>query len=121
MRPSFLILTFVCVLLGASTVIANQSEVSLPLLTLALLGALLAHISVNTLNEYLDFKSGLDLETIRTQFSGGSGALPQSPEMAGAVFITGVVSSVFLLLVGIFFAINWCLMNSRRIGKGTIK
>jgi len=43
---------------------------------LALLGAFLAHVSVNTLNEYYDFKSGLDLETIRTPFSGGSGALP---------------------------------------------
>ncbi len=41
---------------------------------LALLGAFLAHISVNTLNEYFDFKSGLDLETIKTPFSGGSGA-----------------------------------------------
>ena len=103
MRAPFLALTFVCVFLGASTVVANQLPVSLPLLMLALLGALLAHISVNTLNEYLDFKSGLDLETIKTQFSGGSGALPQNPEMLGTVLAVGVGSSIALLLIGSFF------------------
>ncbi|MFV9616675.1 MAG: prenyltransferase, partial [Gammaproteobacteria bacterium] len=103
MRPPFLALTFVCVFLGASTVITNQENVSLPLLMLALLGALLAHISVNTLNEYFDFKSGLDLETIKTQFSGGSGALPQNPEMLGTVLAVGVGSSIALLLIGSFF------------------
>jgi 1,4-dihydroxy-2-naphthoate octaprenyltransferase len=103
MRPPFLILTFACVFLGASTVVASQSAVSLSLLMLALLGALLAHVSVNTLNEYFDFKSGLDLETIKTQFSGGSGALPQNPEMLGAVLNVGVASSISLFFIGIFF------------------
>ena len=103
MRVPFLALTFVCVSLGASTVVANQMPVSLPLLMLALLGALLAHISVNTLNEYFDFKSGLDLETIKTQFSGGSGALPQNPEMLGTVLTVGVASSFALFIIGSYF------------------
>jgi len=47
MRMPFLALTFVCVFLGASTVIADGAMVDLTLLALALLGALLAHISVN--------------------------------------------------------------------------
>ena len=103
MRVPFLALTFVCVFLGASTVVANQANVSLPMLTLALLGALLAHISVNTLNEYFDFKSGLDLETIKTQFSGGSGALPQNPNMVGTVLTVAVTSSIALFMIGSFF------------------
>ena len=103
MRFPFLILTPVCVFLGASTVIANQTNVSLLLLMLALLGALLAHISVNTLNEYFDFKSGLDLTTKRTKFSGGSGALPRNPEMVGTVFIIGAASLVATLMIGAFF------------------
>ncbi|MBL4653831.1 MAG: prenyltransferase, partial [Flavobacteriales bacterium] len=103
MRMPFLILTFSCVFLGVSTVVANQSAVSLPLLLLALLGALLAHVSVNTINEYLDFKSGLDFETVKTQFSGGSGALPKNPEMVGTVLNISIVSSIFLLFIGIFF------------------
>ena len=38
---------------------------------LAFIGLLLAHISVNTLNDYFDYRSGIDLETRRTPFSGG--------------------------------------------------
>jgi len=103
MRVPFLVLTPVCVLLGMSTVIANNADVSLYLLALTLLGALLAHISVNTLNEYYDFKSGLDLITNKTPFSGGSGALPQNPEMAGTILTVGTVSMIATLIIGSFF------------------
>lgn len=103
MRAPFLILTPVCVFLGLSTVIANRADISLLLLTLALLGALLAHISVNTLNEYSDFKSGLDLVTEKTPFSGGSGALPQNPDMAGTVLAIGIIAMTITLMIGSFF------------------
>ena len=103
MRAPFLILTPVCVLLGLSSVIANKAEISLLLLILALLGALLAHISVNTLNEYFDFRNGLDLITIKTPFSGGSGALPGNPEMAGTVLTIGALSLLVTLMIGVFF------------------
>ncbi len=96
-------LTPVCVFLGASTVVANHNGVSLLLLALAMLGGLLAHISANALNEYLDFKSGLDLTTTRTPFSGGSGALPGNPGMAGAVLAVGTVSLLATLMIGGFF------------------
>ena len=103
MRAPFLVLTPVCVFLGMSTVVAKQADVDLLVLMLALAGAFLAHISVNTLNEYFDFKSGLDLETLKTPFSGGSGALVQNPEMDSAVLTVGVVSSVALFMIGSFF------------------
>jgi len=103
MRGPFLVLTPVCVFLGMSTVIASQASVNMFALALALIGAFLAHISVNMLNEYFDFKSGLDLETIRTPFSGGSGALPQNPEMVGAVLIGGVAASIGLFMIGGYF------------------
>jgi 1,4-dihydroxy-2-naphthoate octaprenyltransferase len=103
MRLPFLVLTPVCVFLGASTVAANHAAVSLLLLVLAMLGGLLAHISANALNEYLDFKSGLDLTTTRTPFSGGSGALPGNPRMAGAVFAVGSISLLATVLIGGFF------------------
>ena len=102
-RAPFLVLTPVCVFLGLSTVIANKVDISPVLLALALLGALLAHVGVNTLNEYLDFKSGLDLATTKTPFSGGSGALPQHPEMASTVLAIGIISLSALFLIGIFF------------------
>ena len=103
MRLPFLILTPVCVFLGVSVVAMNQNTINLLLLSLTLIGALLAHISVNTLNEYFDFKSGLDLVTKRTKFSGGSGALPQHPDMAGAVLSTGIASLTATIVIGVIF------------------
>lgn len=111
-RGPFLLLTPVCVFLGASTVAASQTRVDLSLLALVMLGAVLAHISVNTLNEYFDFKSGLDLATTKTQFSGGSGALPGNPDMAKAVFMVGIAALVATVSIGIFLA--W------KIGPGII-
>ena len=103
MRGPFLVLTPVCVLLGVGTVVANKAPVDWSLLILCLFGALLAHVSVNALNEYADFRSGLDLATVRTPFSGGSGALPQHPEMARAVLVLGVATLVGVILVGLYF------------------
>ncbi len=103
MRPPFLILTPVCVFAGVSTVVVNQGELEPYLLVLALLGALLAHIGVNTLNECFDFRSGLDLSTVRTPFSGGSGALPRHPESERAVFAVGLLSTAATFLIGVFF------------------
>jgi len=103
MRLPFLVLTPACVFLGASSVIHSRPGVDMHLLLLALLGAVLAHICVNTLNEYADFKSGLDLITRRTPFSGGSGALPRHPEMATPVLVAGIASLIGTSLIGIFF------------------
>ena len=103
MRFPFLMLTFACVFLGASIVTANQIPINFPFLGMALIGALFAHISVNTLNEYFDFKSGLDLITDKTPFSGGSGALPKNPEMLSTVFKVGIASLMATLMIGSFF------------------
>ncbi len=102
-RWPFLILTPACLFLGWSIVIASQARIEMDLLVLSFLGAVFAHISVNTLNEYLDFRSGLDLMTKKTGFSGGSGALPENPEMAKAVLATGVISLIATLVIGLFF------------------
>lgn len=103
MRLPFLILTPVCVLLGAGVVVFEQKNVDVLLLMLALLGALSAHIGVNTLNEYLDFKSGLDLQTKRTNFSGGSGALVQYPKALNSVLTTSIIALIITLCVGLYF------------------
>jgi 1,4-dihydroxy-2-naphthoate octaprenyltransferase len=103
MRLPFLILTPACVLLGAATAIWSGSEIILFYLILSLIGAVSAHISVNALNEYDDFKSGLDLATERTPFSGGSGTLPKHPDKAHVALITGLITLTITTLVGVFF------------------
>ncbi|MDH3935215.1 MAG: prenyltransferase, partial [Gammaproteobacteria bacterium] len=99
-RLPFLVLTPVSVLLGASIALASHTPVDNVMIALVLAGAVAAHISVNALNEYHDFSSGLDLQTSRTAFSGGSGALPEHPEAAPAVLIAGLLSLLATMTIG---------------------
>ena len=103
MRLPFLILPPACVALGAGTAVWSGSEINLLYLVLAFVGAVSAHISVNALNEYDDFKSGLDFNTRRTPFSGGSGTLPQRPDKAHVALITGLVALATTAIIGIYF------------------
>ena len=90
-RPQFLILSVVLAFLGTS--IAWYDGAFNPgYAILAFVGLLLTHISVNTLNDYFDYKSGIDLEVRRTPFSGGSGILPPGALKPGQVLWLGLGS-----------------------------
>ena len=103
MRLPFLILTPACVMLGAATAAWSGAKINLYYLALAFVGAVASHISVNALNEYHDFTSGLDFNTQPTPFSGGSGTLPKNPDKAHVALITGLVSLFVIVIVGIYF------------------
>ena len=103
MRVPFLILAPACVLLGIATAYYATGTFHPGYAILAFIGGIAAHISVNALNEYYDFKSGLDLKTQRTPFSGGSGTLPAKPEMARAALVIGLVSLALTGLIGLYF------------------
>jgi 1,4-dihydroxy-2-naphthoate octaprenyltransferase len=103
MRPPFLILTPACVLVGLGTAVWTTGRVSTFYFILTLIGAISTHISVNAFNEYFDFKSGLDLRTKRTPFSGGSGTLPEHPPAANQTLATAIVSLSIAGLIGLYF------------------
>jgi 1,4-dihydroxy-2-naphthoate polyprenyltransferase len=107
MRMPFLVLAPACVFLGLGSAIWSTGSYNTVYSLLALLGALAAHISVNSLNEYFDFKSGLDMKTTRTPFSGGSGTLPANPEKFKVAWVIGVVSLAVAALIGIYFLSVW--------------
>jgi 1,4-dihydroxy-2-naphthoate octaprenyltransferase len=103
MRVPFLILTPACVLLGIGTAMAATHSVNWLHAALVLVGALCAHISVNSFNEYFDFKSGLDFRTRPTPFSGGSGTLPARPELARPALAMAWIAFTVTGLVGMYF------------------
>jgi len=107
MRVPFLVLPPACVALGAGTAVWTSGEVRIAHVILALVGAVAAHISVNAFNEYFDFRSGLDLRTQATPFSGGSGTLAAHPEAARTALITASVALALAALVGIYFLTIW--------------
>jgi 1,4-dihydroxy-2-naphthoate octaprenyltransferase len=112
MRVDFLYLDVACVLLGAGTAVWTHGKINIGYLILAFVGALCAHISVNTLNEYFDFRSGLDLMSERTPFSGGSGTLKERPDMAPVTLGIGVGGLIITALIGLFFVFvrGWALL-----------
>lgn len=122
MRLPFVILSPVCVLLGLSVALYEGVSVNYLYFALALIGAVLGHISVNCLNEYADFNSGLDLNTQKTPFSGGSGALPANPSAARAVFYCGIVCLLLTMAIGGYFiyALGLALLPLGLLGVGLI-
>jgi 1,4-dihydroxy-2-naphthoate octaprenyltransferase len=103
MRLPFLVLTPACVLLGIGAAAYVSGQVDLLRSLIVLIGALAAHISVNALNEYFDFRSGLDLRTRPTPFSGGSGTLPALPAQAPRALATGLIALAVTGGVGVYF------------------
>jgi 1,4-dihydroxy-2-naphthoate octaprenyltransferase len=102
-RLPFLVLTPACIALGLACVQQTHGHVNLLQALLVLLGALAAHISVNAFNEFQDYLSGLDALTQRTPFSGGSGVLPQHPELAGRTLAMAIGSLCVSVMVGLYF------------------
>jgi len=110
-RPHFLLLSVALAFLG--TCIAwYDGAFHLGFALLAFLGLLLTHISVNVLNDYFDYRSGIDLETKRTPFSGGSGILPAALLTPGQVFWLGTGSFLLAIPIGVYFVVTrgWLLL-----------
>lgn len=107
-RGRFLPLTLSCVALGLALALPPGQSAALPLgeALLVLIGALAAHVAVNALNEHGDYRSGLDLRTRRTAFSGGSGTLVAHPHLLGRALLLGVGSLLTCALIGLFFLLR---------------
>ncbi|MCP4613059.1 MAG: prenyltransferase, partial [Planctomycetes bacterium] len=102
-RPQFLILAPICVFAGIATSLYDGISFHGLYFALALIGAICAHITVNVLNDYFDYKTGVDLKTTRTPFSGGSGILPSAAMKPNEVMLLGLVSLAIVIGIGIYF------------------
>ena len=110
-RPQFLTLSIVLAFLG-TTVAWYDGFFNLWHALLAGIGLVLTHASVNILNDYFDFRSGIDLAARRTPFSGGSGILPAELLSPRQVLWLGIVMLVLAVPIGIYFVIirGWQLL-----------
>lgn len=102
MRPTFLILAPICVLLGIAIAMQLHREIDAGLATWVFIGAFTAQISVNTFNEYLDYASGLDSITDKTPFSGGSGSIPALPSAHSLVLVLAITTLFITTLIGLY-------------------
>jgi len=104
-RPLFLLGSVGLALLGTS-IAWWDGFFSLRLAALAFVALLLWHISVQVLNDYFDYRSGIDLKTQRTLFSGGSGVLPAQLLRPKSVFKFGLLTFALAVPIWIYFLIE---------------
>ena len=102
-RAPFLVLTPVSVLVAVAVVVYEGIAINALYLTLAFIGAMLAHIAVNVINEYFDYKSGVDFRTTKTPFSGGSGVLVEGLLDPRHVYIFGLACIGAIIGIGAYF------------------
>lgn len=110
-RPQFLTLSIVLAFLGTS-IAWYHGTVNLGYAFLAGFGLMLTHGSVNAINDYFDYKSGIDLNVTRTPFSGGSGLIPEGKLPLNQALWVGVVTSLTAVVIGIYFikVSGWMLL-----------
>lgn len=104
MRLPFLLLTPACLFLAFSLAYKNNLAIAWPLIILITAGAISAHLAVNMLNEYVDFRSGLDFQTKRTPLSGGSGGLLQQPNAQRVVLLVACLNLLVCCCIGAYLA-----------------
>jgi 1,4-dihydroxy-2-naphthoate octaprenyltransferase len=101
-RGPFLLLPVTLVASGAAAA-AWSGAFSLLRTVVALVGLVVLHMAVNILNEWSDYRRGIDLETVRTPFSGGSGTLPDGLMRSRTALVSGLVTAAIGLAIGLWF------------------
>lgn len=121
-RPRFLLLALACVFVAMAAAIWTDGKINALHVLLAFIGAVAAHACVNAINEYNDVKSGLDLRTTRTPFSGGSGTLAADSTKVKFGLWTAIGTAVIAAVIGIFFGIviGWPILLIGLIGMFVI-
>jgi len=110
-RFHFIPLTVILVSLGTA-IAAYEGSLHWGYFGLALVGSILVHVTVNVMNDYHDYKDGIDLNTRRTPFSGGSGVLPLSLLKPRQAFWFATLSLVAATIIGVYFVLikGWLLL-----------
>jgi 1,4-dihydroxy-2-naphthoate polyprenyltransferase len=117
-RPQYLVLPLVLIFVGTAGAWYFTGEVKPGYAVLALLGLVLCHMSVNMLNDYFDFRSGVDLKTMKTPFNGGSGMLPAGKLKPRQVLWYSLVCLFLAVPIGVFFLLvqGWQLLPLLLVG-----
>jgi 1,4-dihydroxy-2-naphthoate octaprenyltransferase len=116
-RAPFLLLSVTLVASGAAAA-AFEGQFSWVRTLVALVGLVALHIAVDALNEWSDMRTGIDLHTRRTPFSGGSGTLPAGEMSRGTALAFGLTAAAVGLAIGVWFLtkVGWGLLPIMVVG-----
>ncbi len=69
-------------------------------------GVMALHASVDLLNDFWDFKRGIDTKTKRTKMSGGTGVLPEGLLKPSSVYRAGIGFLIIGSVIGAYFVVT---------------
>ena len=104
-RLRFLFASVIAVGVGLSISWYNTLAIDVSAAIITLVGVLALHISVDLLNDYWDYKRGIDTNTTRTPMSGGTGVLPEGLLKPSQVYKAGIISLIVGSIIGGYFVI----------------
>jgi len=102
-RVRFLLASVIAVSVGLSLNWWQNSSIDWFDAVLTFAGVMALHASVDLLNDFWDFKRGIDTKTIRTKMSGGTGVLPEGLLKPSSVYRVGVVFLIIGSVIGGYF------------------
>jgi len=102
-RVRFLLASIIAVSVGLAITWWITSSITIFDAILTICGVLALHASVDLLNDYWDFKRGIDTTTHRTKMSGGSGVLPEGLLKPAQVYAAGITFLIIGTAIGIYF------------------
>jgi 1,4-dihydroxy-2-naphthoate octaprenyltransferase len=102
-RVRFLVASIIAVSVGLAITWWHTGNISIFDAILTMCGVLALHASVDLLNDYWDFKRGIDTTTHRTKMSGGSGVLPEGLLKPAQVYAAGIAFLIIGTAIGIYF------------------
>ena len=104
-RIRFLLASVIAVSLGLSVTWWHSGVIDIFQAALTMAGVIALHASVDLLNDYWDFKRGIDTKTKRTSMSGGTGVLPDGLLKPKSVYNAGILFLVIGGLIGGYFVV----------------
>ncbi len=105
-RVRFLLASVIAVSVGMALHWSQNGSVEYFDLILTFAGVIALHASVDLLNDYWDFKRGIDTKTTRTKMSGGTGVLPEGLLKPSSVYRAGVAFLIIGSLIGSYFVMT---------------
>jgi len=105
-RVRFLLASIIAVSVGMAIHWSQNGSVDYLDLILTFAGVMALHASVDLLNDYWDFKRGIDTKTTRTKMSGGTGVLPEGLLKPSSVYRAGIAFLIIGSLIGSYFVIT---------------
>ena len=104
-RIRFLLASVIAVSLGLSVTWWNSGTIDIFQAALTMGGVIALHASVDLLNDYWDFKRGIDTKTQRTPMSGGTCVLPEGLLKPKSVYNAGILFLIAGGLIGGYFVV----------------